>query len=128
MLAVASQVELNINWKKCRFLQSKVEFLGHQIEGGCLRPASNKVEAVQSFPVPTTIRQVQSFLGLSGYFRKFIPGYSKIARSLTNLLKANTDFHFDDAEKNAFEQLKKILARDFSVVSDRSRDATPYRR
>lgn len=109
VLGVASRFGLNINWSKCTLLQTKVEFLGHQIENGNERPSSNKVDVVQRFPNPTNVWQVQSFLGLSGYFRKFIPNYSRIVRPLTNLLKADVDFHFDDAEKSAVEQLKTIL-------------------
>lgn len=112
VLNVTSRSGLNINWKKCNFLQTKVEFLGHQIEDGCVRPSSGKVDAVRRFPDPVNVRQVQSFLGLSGYFRKFVPGYSKIARPLTNLLKADAEFRFEDTERNAFEQLKMALTKE----------------
>lgn len=69
----------------------------------------NEKPAVKHFPEPRDVRQVQAFLGLSGYFRKFIPKYSLIARPLSNLLRANVKFHFGVAEKNAFKQLKTIL-------------------
>ncbi|XP_053989985.1 uncharacterized protein LOC128882411, partial [Hylaeus volcanicus] len=62
------------------------------------------------FPKPQSVKQLQSFLGLSGYFRKFIPHYSIIVRPLTNLLKADVKFHFGDQELIAFEQLKSILS------------------
>lgn len=71
VLDVASRAGLNINWKKCNLVRTKVEFLGHQIEGGCIRSSSTKVDAVRRFPEPVNVRQVQSFLGLSGCFRKF---------------------------------------------------------
>jgi len=112
VLNVASQFGLNINWSKCSFLQTKDEFLGHQIENGYVRPSNNKIDAVRRFPNPTNVRQVQSFLGLSGYFRKFILNYSRIARPLTNLLRADVDFHFGDVERNAVEQLKGILTKE----------------
>jgi len=110
VLGVASQAGLEISWKKCCFLQKKVEFLGHIIEGGTIRPSEWKVRAVMCFPEPRSIRQVQSFLGLSGYFRKFIRGYSTIARPLSNLLRANRPFQFSADEKSAFKQLKSILS------------------
>lgn len=102
VLETASKAGFIINWRKCCFLQSRVEFLGHVVGGGRMRPSDRKTEAVRRFPEPASIRNVQSFLGLSGYFRKFIPGYSMIARPLTNLLKAGAQFHFDDTERDAF--------------------------
>lgn len=110
VLNTASEVGLIINWKKCCFLQNKVEFLGHVIENNCIRPSTNKTKVVMSFSEPKTIRQLQSFLGLAGYFRKFIPKYSIIARPLTNLLKANVKFSFGELERDAFTQLKLKLS------------------
>jgi len=86
VLKTANAAGLEINWKKCYFLQRKVEFLGHMIEGNSIRLSERKIEAVKRFPEPMNIRQVQAFLGLTGYFRKFISGYSLIARLLSNLL------------------------------------------
>jgi len=110
VLVTASEAGLRINWKKCCFLQTSVEFLGHVISNDCIRPSDRKTEAVRRFPCPTSVKQVQSFLGLSGYFRKFIPGYSAIARPLTNLLRANVKFHFGTVEKDAFKRLKIMLS------------------
>lgn len=110
VLTTASQAGLTINWSKCHFLQRKVEFLGHVVENGTIRPSERKTKAVICFPEPRNIRQIQAFLGLTGYFRKFVRGYSAIARPLSNLLRANVKFQFDTAERNAFEQLKIILS------------------
>lgn len=83
---MASKAGLNINWKKCCFLKRRVVFLGHIIEDGTVRPSERKTEAVKRFAEPKNIRQVQAFLGLTGYFGKFIADYSRIARPLSNLL------------------------------------------
>ncbi|KAK9703921.1 hypothetical protein QE152_g29031 [Popillia japonica] len=64
---------LEINMKKCRFLQKRVEFLGHVIENGRIEPSDAKTKAVLRFPELKTIKQVQSFLGLTGYFRHLTP-------------------------------------------------------
>jgi len=109
VLKIASEAGLDVNWKKCRFLQTRIEFLGHIIEDGRIYPSTRKIEAIHKFPEPSNIKQVQSFLGLSGYFRKFVPKYSIIARPLTNLLKSNAKFHFKEEEKEAFICLKNIL-------------------
>lgn len=90
-------------------LQRKVEFLSHMVEDGRVYPSTRKIEAVRKFLEPTIIKQIQSFLGLSGYFRKFIPKYLIIACSLSNLLKSNAKFRFEENEKEAFIRLKNIL-------------------
>jgi len=110
VLRTASEAGLVINWRKCSFLKRQVEFLGHIIEDGRVYPSKRKIEAVQKFPEPSNVKQLQSFLGLSGYFRKFIPQYSTIARPLSDLLKANTKFIFDEREREAFIQLKEKLS------------------
>ena len=109
VVARAEEYGLEINWKKCQFVKTNVEFLGHQIENGKLFPSEFKVKAIAKFPEPKTIKQVQSYLGLSGYFRKFIPFYSIIAKPLSNLLKKEQKFQFGPQEKEAFDQLKKAL-------------------
>jgi len=109
VLKVASEAGLTINWRKCQFLRQRVEFLGHVIENGRVGPSEHKTEAVRKFPEPNSVKQVQSFLGLSGYFRKFVPQYSVIARPLTNLLKAESKFEFGEKERESFTRLKEIL-------------------
>ncbi|GFT27265.1 hypothetical protein TNCV_5140621 [Trichonephila clavipes] len=79
---VAKKYGLEIKFKKCQFLKRKIEFLGHIVESGTIKPSPTKTLAVRKFPEPTTIKQVQSFLGLTGYFRKYIKDYSKIAKPL----------------------------------------------
>lgn len=110
VLGVASQFGLLINWSKCSFLQTRVEYLGHIIENGCVRPSEHKTKAVIKFPKLQCVKDVQSFLGLTGYFRKFICGYSIIARPLTNLLKKDNKFKFETLEQEAFEKLKLSLS------------------
>lgn len=109
ILNTASEVGLIINWKKCCFLQSKVEFLGHIVEDGRIYPSTRKVEAVRKFPEPTNIKQIQSFLSSSGYFRKFMYNDSIIACPLSDLLKSNAKFKFTEKEKEAFTCLKDML-------------------
>lgn len=109
VLEVAAENGLNIKWSKCKFLQRRIEFLGLVIENGTIQPSPNKISAVSKFPEPTCQRQLQSFLGLTGFFRKFIFDYGKIAIPLTNMLKKNHQFHFGNVEKSAFESLKHAL-------------------
>ncbi|GFW95420.1 retrovirus-related Pol polyprotein from transposon 17.6 [Trichonephila clavipes] len=109
VLEVASKYGLEMKFKKCQFLRRKVEFLGHIVENGTIRLSTAKTIAVKKFPVPTTVKQVQSFLGLAGYFRKFIPAYSQIAKSLSDLTRKDNPFMFEQPQMEAFEKLKKLL-------------------
>ncbi|GFX55706.1 hypothetical protein TNCV_3427771 [Trichonephila clavipes] len=109
---VAKKYGLEIKFKKCQFLKKKIEFLGHIVESGTIKPSPTKTLAVRKFPEPTTIKQVQSFLGLTGYFRKYIKDYSKIAKPLSDLTRKENlfVFFFGTQQKEAFEKLKKIMS------------------
>jgi len=106
ILETSTDYGLSINWKKCQLLKSKINYLGHIVENGKIAPSKEKTDAVKHFPKPTNVRFVQGFLGLTGYFRKFIPRYSYIARPLTNLLKDGIKFEFGKEQEHAFNQLK----------------------
>ncbi|GFX03516.1 retrovirus-related Pol polyprotein from transposon 17.6 [Trichonephila clavipes] len=107
---VAKKYGLEIKFKKCQFLKKKFEFLGHIVESGTIKPSPTKTLAVRKFPEPTTIKQVQSFLGLTGYFRKYIKEYLKIAKPLSDLTRKENLFVFGTQQKEAFEKLKKIMS------------------
>lgn len=104
---VDNKIELRLD--KCSFLCTEIEYLGYRIDVNGLRPTERGVAAVQNFPEPRTTKEIQSFLGLASYFRKFIVGFSVIARPLYSLLKKDAGFIFGEAESAAFRQLKQKL-------------------
>lgn len=108
VLKVAADYGLEINWKKSQLLQRSVEYLGHVICKGTVQPSKEKTEAVQKFPVPKNLKEVQSFIGLTSYFRKFVPNYAMVARPLSDLLKKK-EFYFEEDQRNAFLKLKQLL-------------------
>ncbi|GBM91688.1 Retrovirus-related Pol polyprotein from transposon 17.6 [Araneus ventricosus] len=110
VLQAASEYLLELNLKKCNFLKSKIEFLDYIIENGKISLSLDKTVAVQNFPEPKRVKQVQGFLGLPGYFRKFIQNYALIAKPLSDLLRANTEFYFGPEQKSAFQTLKQKLS------------------
>lgn len=112
VIELAKQYGLIMNWGKCRFLQQENEYLGYIVSKNTIRPSTHKTRAVANFPKPTSVKKVQSFLGLTGYFRKFIRGYAKIAKPLTDLLKKEVKFQFGDREVEAFETLNAALANE----------------
>ncbi|GFY06865.1 retrovirus-related Pol polyprotein from transposon 17.6 [Trichonephila clavipes] len=99
---VAKKYGLEIKFKKCQFLKKKIEFLGHIVESGTIKPTPTKTLAVRKFPETKTIKQAQSFLGLTGYFRKYTKDYSKIAKPLSGLTrKENLFVFFRDSTKRS---------------------------
>ncbi|GFV09324.1 transposon Tf2-9 polyprotein [Trichonephila clavipes] len=92
------------------FFHVEMEENRHIIEKGTIKPSLDKTKAVQNFPEPKNVKQVQSFLGLSGYFRKFIQNYSIIAKPLSDLLRDNTVFHFGPEQQLAFQTLRQKLS------------------
>jgi hypothetical protein len=74
---------------KCEFLRKEVSYLGHIIGQTGVRPDEKRIEAVRDFPKPKTTRELKGFLGLAGYYKRFIPNFCKIAKPLTELLQKN---------------------------------------
>lgn len=112
VLGVAEKNGLRINWAKCQIIQSKVDFLGYVVEHGTIKPSREKTNAVENFPIPRDKKGIQRFLGLTSYFRKFVNGYAVIAKPLSDLLRKESRFVFQDLQQVAFEQLKAALVRE----------------
>ena len=101
--------DLKLKPTKCSFAKDTVKFLGHIITPKGISPDTTKVTLVQNFPTPITTKQVKSFLGLAGYYRRFIQDFSKIAHPLHQLLKKNAPFHWTHLCQESFEFLKNSL-------------------
>ncbi|GFU44294.1 transposon Tf2-8 polyprotein [Trichonephila clavipes] len=112
VLETASRYGIELNLKKYQFLQGKINFLGHVIQNGIIQLSAEKTVSVCNFPEPKNAKDVQSFLGLTGYFRKYIPSYAMIARPLSDLLRGTNPFEFGHAQKIAFQNLKKALSNE----------------
>jgi hypothetical protein len=99
---------LAVKRSKCSFGATSVQYLGHVISDQGVAMDANKVEAVCAWPLPHTVRAVRGFLGLTGYYRKFIRSYGDIAAPLTKLLKRES-FSWMPSATSAFEALKTML-------------------
>jgi hypothetical protein len=99
--------QLYAKFSKCEFWLTKVAFLGRIISAGGVSVDSGKVKDVLNWMPPTTVSEIQSFLGLAGYYRRFIKDFSKIAKPLTKLLEKNKAFEWTKECQASFEELKK---------------------
>lgn len=112
VLEVAQNNGLAIRFDKCEFVRRRVSFLGHILENNSVRPSDEKTRAISAYPEPKTVKHVQSFLGLAGFFRKFEPKFALIAKPLTDLTRKDVRFVFDTPQRQAFETLKAMLCND----------------
>ena len=98
---------LTISPEKSEFHKSRVEFLGYIITSEGLEMSKEKVKAVLEWPKPRTLKELQSFLGFAGYYRKFIKGYGEIAALLTELTKKSKPFDWTPECQQHFKSLKQ---------------------
>lgn len=103
------QANLTINLKKSKFCLTEMKFLRHTISKTGIGADPDKVEAIKSYPTPTNLKEVQRFLGLAGWYHKFVPNFSKIAQPLIDLKKKGTPFVWSKECQHAFNQLKTCL-------------------
>ncbi|CAH2089856.1 unnamed protein product [Euphydryas editha] len=103
------QHNLKLQPDKCEFLRREVTYLGHVITDKGVSPNPEKVRAIESLPAPKNPKDVKSFLGLVGYYRRFIENFSKITKPLTSLLKKDVSFHWTQEQELAFQTLKHKL-------------------
>lgn len=129
------QFNLKLEPDKCEYLKPELQYLGHIITENGVKPNPEKIKAVQDFPEPKTPKQIKQFLGLAGYYRKFVKGFSKIARPLNLLLVKNTPFEFGPRQRESFQKLKEALCNEpillqfpnfgnqFTLTTDASNEA-----
>jgi hypothetical protein len=108
VFAILREHSLVLKRSKCLFVQRNVAYLGHVITGSGIAMDDSKIDAVKAWPLPKTIRALRGFLGLTGYYRRFIHNYGIIAAPLTALLKKEAFRWMDDAT-TAFDALKIAL-------------------
>ncbi len=100
---------LHLHPGKCKFFQESVEYLGHVIYLGGLGVQQAKVEAIARIPRPTDVSRVHAFMGLVNYYRKFVKGFSVMAKPLNMLLKLDQEWQWGDEQERAFVELKAKL-------------------
>ena len=104
-----SQTKLTVNLVKSEFCQANVVYLGQVVGQGMVKPIKAKVEALENSPTPITKKELQRFLGMAGYYRKFCQNFSDVAIPLTNLLTKNAKYVWAEETEKCFNKIKAIL-------------------
>ena len=135
VLKVLREHQLYAKVTKCEFFKTEINYLGHVIKQGGIHVDPKKIQDIQEWPRPTSLTTLQSLLGLTGYYRKFIKNYTEIATPLTNLTKKGTDVkkEWTDLQEQALEKLKKALSEapilrspDLDLPMEVTTDASGY--
>ena len=100
---------LKLQPKKCAFLQRQVNYLGHVVTSDGVAADPAKVEKASTWPIPTTVKEVQQFLGFAGYYRRFVKHFADVARPLHRLTERVTEFRWTDECQAAFDELRRRL-------------------
>ena len=100
---------LKLKLEKCCFFKKHIQYLGHLISAEGIQPLPEKLESIAKMPAPKNPKEVKQFLGLVGYYRKFVPRFADILRVLTHLTKKDVEFNWTPECENCFQILKEFL-------------------
>ncbi|XP_048446201.1 uncharacterized protein LOC125480030, partial [Pyrus x bretschneideri] len=127
------ETNLVLNWEKCHFMVKQGIVLGHIVSEKGIEVDKSKIDLVRHLPSPTSVREVRSFLGHAGFYRRFIKDFSKMSNPLCRLLQKDVPFKFDEECNSAFNQLKEklvsapiIVPPDWSLPFELMCDASDY--
>jgi hypothetical protein len=101
--------QLYAKFSKCDFLLKEVAFQGHIITDGGIKVDPRKISEILNWKQPTDVSKIRSFLGLAGYYRRFIEGFSKLVKPISSLLEKGKQFKWDEACHKCFKELKEKL-------------------
>ena len=107
---------LKLKKNKCEFFLEELDFLGMKVTTDGIKPSQDKIDKITTFPTPKNVKDVRSFTGLAQFYRKFIKGFSEIARPLFNLLQNNRNFHWTKDCEIAFQALKDAICNDVILL------------
>ena len=108
VLDLLRKAGLKIKLSKCTFLRKQVDYLGHVVSENGIGPDPKKQLAIKNYPTPKNVDHVRSFLGLAGYYRKFVRNYADKAHPLTVLTRKDTKWNWGPEQEESFQLLKKM--------------------
>ncbi|GJU41443.1 putative reverse transcriptase domain-containing protein [Tanacetum coccineum] len=127
ILELLKKEELYAKFSKCEFWIPKVQFLGHVIDNKGIHVDPAKIKSIKDWASPKTPTEIHQFLGLAGYYRRFIEGFSKIAKPMTKLTQKKVKFEWGDKQEAAFQLLKqKLCSAPILALPEGSEDFIVY--
>jgi hypothetical protein len=125
--------KLYVNFDKCDFYQKEIQYLGHVISTEGIVVDPEKMKAIMEWLVTKDVADIQSFMGITGCYHRFIEGFSKIAYPITSLQKKGTRFNWSEKCQDSFNKLKELLTmtpilkvadldKDFIICVDASKE------
>ncbi|GJW40825.1 putative reverse transcriptase domain-containing protein [Tanacetum coccineum] len=127
ILELLKKVRLYAKFSKCEFWIPKVQFLGHVIDSRGIHVNPAKIESIKGWASPKSPTEIRQFLGLAGYYRRFIEEFSKIAKSMTKLTQKGVKFDWGEKEENGFQLIKQKLCSTLILdLLERSEDLVVY--
>ena len=121
------EARLKMKWSKCDFFKSEIHYLGHLISPEGISPLPNKLDCIKHMPAPKNAKEIKQFLGLTGYYRKFVPRFADILRPLTALTKKDKKFEWTPSCQKSFDLLKETLCgKPVLKYADTSKPYTLY--
>jgi hypothetical protein len=115
VLDVLRKHQLYAKLSKCEFLQDHVSFLGHVVSASGLRPDPEKTAVIRDWTPPKNVKELQSFLGLANFYRRFAKDFAKLTVPLTDLLAKDKPFDWTDAQDTSFTAIKNLLTDDITL-------------
>ena len=109
---ILSDAGLTVNLDKCKFSQDRISYLGFDLTAAGLTKNKDKVKAISNAPQPKNITQLRSFIGMVGYYSKFVPNITDILSPMYKLLQSNVRFQWSEACENAFSKIKEVILSD----------------
>ncbi|GJU77856.1 putative reverse transcriptase domain-containing protein [Tanacetum coccineum] len=127
ILELLKKEELYAKFSKCKFWIPKVQFLGHVIDSKGIHVDPAKIESIKDWASPKSPTEIRQFLGLAGYYRRFIEGFSKIAKPMTKLTQKKVKFEWGDKQETAFQLIKqKLCSAPILALPEGSKDFIVY--
>ncbi|GJR03032.1 putative reverse transcriptase domain-containing protein [Tanacetum coccineum] len=127
ILELLKKEKLYAKFSKCEFWIPKVQFLGHVIDSRGIHVDPAKIESIKDWASPKTPTEIRQFLGLAGYYRRFIEGFSKIDKSMTKLTQKGIKFDWGKKEENTFQLIKhKLSSAPILALPEGSEDFVVY--
>ncbi|GJX60139.1 putative reverse transcriptase domain-containing protein [Tanacetum coccineum] len=127
ILGLLKEEKLYAKFSKCDFWIPKVQFLVHVIDSRGIHVDPAKIESIKDWASPKTPTEIRQFLGLASYYRRFIEGFSKIAKSMTKLTQKEVKFEWGEKEENAFQLIKqKLCSAPILALPEGSKDFVVY--